>query len=105
MEHSDLPVVNVLPVVENDFHKRGGLREGLKTKVSATGTRTLVSCVKGKYANHLHHSGVEACVKFSLIQSHSTPLFTKTPDTLIDKTQKSAADAGTCEHSNKLGET
>ena len=24
---------------------------------SATGTRTLVSCVKGKYANHLHHSG------------------------------------------------
>ena len=26
-------------------------------KVSATGTRTPVSCVKGKYANHLHHGG------------------------------------------------
>ena len=25
---------------------------------SDTGTRTLVSCVKGKYANHLHHIGV-----------------------------------------------
>ena len=24
---------------------------------SDTGTRTLVSCVKGKYANHLHHIG------------------------------------------------
>ena len=24
---------------------------------SATGTRTQVSCVKGKYDNHLHHSG------------------------------------------------
>ena len=27
------------------------------TKSSDTGTRTLVSCVKGKYANHLHHIG------------------------------------------------
>ena len=26
-------------------------------KSSDTGTRTLVSCVKGKYANHLHHIG------------------------------------------------
>ena len=25
---------------------------------SDTGTRTLVSCVKGKYANHLHHIGI-----------------------------------------------
>ena len=27
------------------------------TKSSATGTRTPVSCVKGKYDNHLHHGG------------------------------------------------
>ena len=27
-------------------------------KRSATGTRTQVSCVKGKYDNHLHHSGL-----------------------------------------------
>ena len=26
-------------------------------KISGTGTRTPVSCVKGKYANHLHHTG------------------------------------------------
>lgn len=26
-------------------------------KSSDTGTRTRVSCVKGKYANHLHHIG------------------------------------------------
>ena len=26
---------------------------------SDTGTRTLVSCVKGKYANHLHHTGIQ----------------------------------------------
>ena len=30
-----------------------------KQKSSDTGTRTLVSCVKGKYANHLHHIGTE----------------------------------------------
>ena len=29
----------------------------VKQKDSDTGTRTLVSCVKGKYANHLHHIG------------------------------------------------
>ena len=28
-----------------------------ENKNSDTGTRTLVSCVKGKYANHLHHIG------------------------------------------------
>ena len=27
---------------------------------SDTGTRTLVSCVKGKYANHLHNIGTAA---------------------------------------------
>eukprot|EP00956_Cyclotella_meneghiniana_P025072 scaffold51490_cov40-Cyclotella_meneghiniana.AAC.3 len=32
-------------------------RQGVKTKNSATGTRTLVSCVRGKYDNHLHHGG------------------------------------------------
>ena len=26
-------------------------------KFSATGTRTPVSCVRGKYAHHLHHGG------------------------------------------------
>lgn len=26
-------------------------------KSSVTGTRTLVTCVRGKYANHLHHNG------------------------------------------------
>jgi hypothetical protein len=26
-------------------------------KVSGTGTRTPGSCVKGKYVNHLHHTG------------------------------------------------
>ncbi len=26
---------------------------------SGTGTRTLVSCVRGKYANHLHHTGTD----------------------------------------------
>jgi hypothetical protein len=34
--------------------------EGTKVKgvaASATGTRTRGSCVKGKYVNHLHHSG------------------------------------------------
>ncbi len=33
-----------------------------KTKSSDTGTRTLVSCVKGKYANHLHHIGCCCCL-------------------------------------------
>ena len=28
-----------------------------KKESSDTGTRTQVSCVKGKYANHLHHIG------------------------------------------------
>ena len=28
-----------------------------KTNNSGTGTRTLGSCVKGKYVNHLHHTG------------------------------------------------
>ena len=28
-----------------------------RKKASATETRTQVTCVKGKYANHLHHSG------------------------------------------------
>eukprot|EP00970_Alexandrium_tamarense_P017630 scaffold10295_cov124-Alexandrium_tamarense.AAC.1 len=28
-----------------------------KAKDSATGTRTQVSCVRGKYDNHLHHGG------------------------------------------------
>ena len=39
----------------------------LSKKSSDTGTRTLVSCVKGKYANHLHHIGslanVRECIK------------------------------------------
>ena len=29
----------------------------LSKRLSGTGTRTPVSCVKGKYANHLHHTG------------------------------------------------
>jgi hypothetical protein len=35
--------------------------DGNKSKriSSDTGTRTLVSCVKGKYANHLHHIGMD----------------------------------------------
>ena len=32
-------------------------RAKYKKRCSDTGTRTLVSCVKGKYANHLHHIG------------------------------------------------
>ena len=31
---------------------------------SDTGTRTLVSCVKGKYANHLHHIGIDDCLLY-----------------------------------------
>lgn len=30
----------------------------LRQNTSATGTRTPVSCVRGKYDNHLHHGGV-----------------------------------------------
>ena len=30
---------------------------GAKRYSSGTGTRTLGSCVKGKYVNHLHHTG------------------------------------------------
>ena len=33
-------------------------RAKYKKRCSDTGTRTLVSCVKGKYANHLHHIGI-----------------------------------------------
>ena len=29
-----------------------------KKDISGTGTRTLGSCVKGKYVNHLHHAGI-----------------------------------------------
>jgi hypothetical protein len=35
-----------------------GHRPGSK-RYSGTGTRTLVSCVRGKYANHLHHTGTD----------------------------------------------
>ncbi|EJK56069.1 hypothetical protein THAOC_24109 [Thalassiosira oceanica] len=42
--------------------ERGGLQAGeseisTPIKNSLAGTRTLVSCVKGKYDNHLHHKG------------------------------------------------
>ena len=33
-------------------------------KSSLAGTRTLVSCVKGKYDNHLHHEGRRCSRKF-----------------------------------------
>ena len=33
-------------------------------KSSLAGTRTLVSCVKGKYDNHLHHEGRRCDGKF-----------------------------------------
>ena len=36
-----------------------------KSKNSDTGTRTLVSCVKGKYADHLHHIGMETFEMFA----------------------------------------
>jgi hypothetical protein len=39
-----------------DFENCSGCK-----KDSDTGTRTLVSCVKGKYANHLHHIGAPVC--------------------------------------------
>ena len=35
-----------------------GGEQNQKAKCSPTGTRTRVSCVKGKYANHLHHRGL-----------------------------------------------
>ena len=37
-------------------------------KSSDTGTRTLVSCVKGKYANHLHHIGAFLCSSVPLLR-------------------------------------
>ena len=36
----------------------GGTVAHQRSNSSDTGTRTLVSCVKGKYANHLHHIGL-----------------------------------------------
>jgi hypothetical protein len=30
---------------------------------SIAGTRTRVSCVKGKYASHLHHDGTDVAIK------------------------------------------
>ena len=36
---------------------------------SRTGTRTRVSCVKGKYANHLHHT--ESIIKHNSVQSYT----------------------------------
>ena len=41
-------------------------------KVSDTGTRTRVSCVRGKYANHLHHIGI--CVVNGIALIYNTYL-------------------------------
>ena len=45
------------------------LHVGWKSKrlCSDTGTRTLVSCVKGKYANHLHHIGSTCVLRHIII--------------------------------------
>ena len=37
-----------------------------KKTSSGTGTRTQVSCVKGKYDNHLHHTGINHWVKIKV---------------------------------------
>ena len=44
-----------------------------KTRSSATGTRTLVSCVKGKYDNHLHHGGLCCFIARLLLDNYLTP--------------------------------
>ena len=55
-----------------------------KYKNSDTGTRTLVSCVRGKYANHLHHIGflglIEIIKNYSclLLGSHNFFFYNKT---------------------------
>ena len=40
-------------------------------KFSDTGTRTLVSCVKGKYANHLHHIGAVQSKEIRVFQPYN----------------------------------
>ena len=42
--------------------------QNVQKRDSGTGTRTLVSCVKGKYANHLHHTGACAMSGFIIYQ-------------------------------------
>ena len=54
-------IIFIVGCARADWLKRENTRCDLhgQKECSDTGTRTLVSCVKGKYANHLHHIGVE----------------------------------------------
>ena len=52
---------------------------------SGTGTRTLVSCVKGKYANHLHHTG----------EAKNSPFLASPSKTML---YKSVSNAKFCIH-------